>query len=483
MSESKNTSIYWGVLGFLAIVVVGYLVYDYFSRPHSPCETIFEQTSMQFQLKLKQLDTEGGVVLGRQQVQDLTENAQITALNLKTCCIVLNSGNVNPDQFLQCQNAGRNYDAKLDDVIAQVSQFRLAEKAGDSAAVDSLRRKMEETLQEARGITRSLRRQVEELVPDPPPPPPPPVPSPMDDVGPTPSEKPGADMPAIDESHLPVDAPTVELEPEGDPVSAIQISSSPVSNIVVTPFTRFERPEIEEILIVSAGTNLRSFTPVQRASEFGKAMLVEPGSYDIVLDVAGQSMVRLVEGLELGDAQKAIVDPNPLISFILPENLTLDGFPPVAEVFLMDAGTVISGSFYKKQSVNGTGVPIITIAGSYDVYVEPSGGRFFKLIAGIDLGVGRGVSIDIGDYAAVIVYADPKIEGFELKSIYAVEAGTDIKQSHRPVQDANRFGQPLMVPANGSYDIVLEPVNGRRVRVERGVAPTAGRITYIDPNS
>jgi len=477
MSESKNTSIYWGVLGLLAVVVIGYLAYDYLSRPQGPCETIFEQTSMQFQLKLERLDSEGGVVLGRQQVQDLTENAQITALNLKTCCIVLNSGNVNPDQFLQCQNAGRNYEAKLDDVITQVAQFRSAESAGDSAAVDMLRRKMEETLQEARGITRSLRRQVAELAPDPA------VSLPMDNVAPTSGEEPGVDMPAIDESPLPVDAPAVELEPEGDSASAIQITSSPVTNIVVTPFTRFERPEIEEILIVPAGTNLRSFTPVQRASEFGKTMLVEPGSYDIVLDVAGQSMVRLVEGLEIGEAQKATVDPNPLISFILPENLKLDGFPPVAEVFLMDAGTVISGYFHKKQSVDGTGIPIITNAGSYDVYVEPSGGRFFKLIAGLDVGVGRGVSIDIDDNAAVIVYSDPKLEGFELKSIYAVEAGTDIKQSHRPVQDAKRFGEPLMVPANGSYDIVLEPVNGQRVKVERGVEPTAGKITYIDPNS
>ena len=106
---------------------------------------------------------EGGMVLGRQQVQELSDNAQVTALNLKTCCIVLNSGAVNPDQFLQCQNAGRDYQARLDDVVRQISSARAAQEKGDQTALEELRRSLAATLDEARAISGQLRQTVSEI--------------------------------------------------------------------------------------------------------------------------------------------------------------------------------------------------------------------------------------------------------------------------------------------------------------------------------
>jgi hypothetical protein len=61
-------------------------------RTLSPCDTIFEQTSARLSTKLNLVEVDGEVVIGNEKIQELSEAAQVTVLNLKTCCIVLNAG-------------------------------------------------------------------------------------------------------------------------------------------------------------------------------------------------------------------------------------------------------------------------------------------------------------------------------------------------------------------------------------------------------
>ena len=477
MSESKSSNLIWGVLALIGLTVVVYLIYEFAVKKTNPCESIFEQTAIQFDLKLKHLATEGEIVLGRQQIQELSDNAQITALNLKTCCIVLDAGKVNPEQFLQCQNAGRDYDEKLDSIVKQISKAEKAEVSGDQEALQALKVSINATLQEAKQISSQLRSKVSEVKPKL-------TNKELGEVsapiakGPTPKKQAvSSELAAIEPV---VEQPGVVLENDlKDPSQAIKVTKSVLPTISVLPITRFSQPRIKEVLIVKTGTKLRSFVPAQRADNFNVPMVVEPGSYDIILDPDGQSMVRLVEGLEIKSSQKITIDPNPLLNFILPRPLTLEGFPPLTKSFLMPAGSKLSGFFYQKQSSKQMGQPLLIEAGHYDVYAEPAGGSFISLAKNVEVNSGLGVEIDTNANVGAIVYDDPRIEGFEVKSIYIVSAGTDISRRHTIIQQVKQFGAPLLVAAGGRYDLVLKPVSGSAVKVQQDVSPSAGQILHF----
>lgn len=109
-----------GVVGALFSFVLIYLAYDYSTVHSSPCESIFQQTSVGLSTRISLLKTEGEISIGREPLVDLTERAQMTALNLKTCCTVLEAGKLNPEQFLQCKAKTRSYERKLDEIVALV---------------------------------------------------------------------------------------------------------------------------------------------------------------------------------------------------------------------------------------------------------------------------------------------------------------------------------------------------------------------------
>ena len=106
---------------FLLIALL-YLGYDLAKAKISPCEAIFQETSLGLKTKISFLKTEGELEIGREQLTDLDERAQMTALNLKTCCTVLDAGRLDPEQFLQCKGSARTYEASLSDIANLVRQ-------------------------------------------------------------------------------------------------------------------------------------------------------------------------------------------------------------------------------------------------------------------------------------------------------------------------------------------------------------------------
>ncbi len=79
----------------------------------APCDSIFQQTALNLSTKIAFLETEGEVALGRTAVADLSERAQMAALNLKTCCTVLERGRIDPEGFLECKANARAYEDRL----------------------------------------------------------------------------------------------------------------------------------------------------------------------------------------------------------------------------------------------------------------------------------------------------------------------------------------------------------------------------------
>lgn len=108
------------VTGSLLVLALLYLGYDLLRTNLTPCEAIFQQTSVGLTTKVSFLKTEGELKIGREQLTELDERAQMTAINLKTCCTVLDAGRLDPEQFLQCKTNARDYEARVEDIVALV---------------------------------------------------------------------------------------------------------------------------------------------------------------------------------------------------------------------------------------------------------------------------------------------------------------------------------------------------------------------------
>lgn len=127
------------VFGGLAGMAVLYIGYDLIKTRMSPCESIFRQTAVSLSTKLKFLKAEGELAIGHDKMAELSERAQMTALNLKTCCTVLDAGRLNPEQFITCKSKARSYESRVDEIVTLVSPAKASakpiSKTGNSVSV------------------------------------------------------------------------------------------------------------------------------------------------------------------------------------------------------------------------------------------------------------------------------------------------------------------------------------------------------------
>lgn len=123
-----------GVVGAMAIMAGLYFSYDLAKAKLAPCEGIFQQASTKMSTKIKFLKAEGELKLGREKVAELSDRAQMTAVDLKTCCTVLDAGRINPEQFLECKSKARSFDARVEDIAALIRAALPATAAPGTAA-------------------------------------------------------------------------------------------------------------------------------------------------------------------------------------------------------------------------------------------------------------------------------------------------------------------------------------------------------------
>jgi hypothetical protein len=102
--------------------VLSYFIYDLSQGVLNPCESLFRQTQLSLSSKISWLKNAGDIQLKPEKLQELSERAQFVALNLKSCCLVLDSGKINAEEFLQCKSSAFNYEQGVDKVIANIKQ-------------------------------------------------------------------------------------------------------------------------------------------------------------------------------------------------------------------------------------------------------------------------------------------------------------------------------------------------------------------------
>jgi hypothetical protein len=120
-------------VAFGVLAVIALFIYFYFkNQPTGPCDSIFEQTAPKLAITLQHLKTNGGMVIGSQQVQDVAESAQRMGILCKTCCIAQVNGKINAEQYLACLNTTKDYETRIVQVASSVDQASIAKSRGDA---------------------------------------------------------------------------------------------------------------------------------------------------------------------------------------------------------------------------------------------------------------------------------------------------------------------------------------------------------------
>ncbi len=156
----KRLILFSALVGALAVPPLIYFVYDLVRTSLSPCESIYQQAAVSLKTKIKFVEAEGEVHVGKDKVDELSERAQMTALNLKACCTVLDAGRLDPEQFLQCKGSARQYQADLDRVVTLVKQAVAAEAEQLGDKVEQTARELTGAIETATATSQAFNRNI-----------------------------------------------------------------------------------------------------------------------------------------------------------------------------------------------------------------------------------------------------------------------------------------------------------------------------------
>lgn len=127
------------VVAALVVIVIVFLALPYVFS--SPCEKIFEQTSLTLSTKLDPINAKGEVLIGREKLQNLSDHSEMMAMTLKTCCIAHHEGRLGNDEFLSCNQSFKDVETDLAKVVTSLDEAARAKQEGK---VDVVNKKIED---------------------------------------------------------------------------------------------------------------------------------------------------------------------------------------------------------------------------------------------------------------------------------------------------------------------------------------------------
>ena len=143
--------------GFL---VVAYFGYDIF-RPK--CGEIFEQTALNVRAKAEIIKTKAELFIGKERVQELTSSSQKVGQHLKTCCTVLESGKLDPNQFQHCIEGAQNYETHLTKVVSSLAEAQTAMQQNKPDLVKAKVEQINTDLNTAKTSSEEFEKQVADI--------------------------------------------------------------------------------------------------------------------------------------------------------------------------------------------------------------------------------------------------------------------------------------------------------------------------------
>src|SRR5206468_10110671 len=94
----------------------------------SRCDSIFDQTADRVRADLEFIKVKGGLTLGAEKVQELTDSSQKVGLHLKSCCIAQEAKALNAEQFQACMSGAKDYQTQIIQVATNVKEAAAAEQ-------------------------------------------------------------------------------------------------------------------------------------------------------------------------------------------------------------------------------------------------------------------------------------------------------------------------------------------------------------------
>lgn len=413
-------------------VLLALIYFVYQGTGRSKCDSIFEQTADRLSGNLKFLNITGKLALGRETVQKLTEGSQKVALHLKTCCIAERAGTLNAGQFQVCMNGAKEYETKVVQVVTSIKEAKAAEE--------------QQKPELAREKTEQARKKANEAIDS------------------------GENFTKTTESPAPSPSAKEELQRPVIGGSAVQFEKSAVPAIVVEKFEA-SPDAFDQFHVVQAGTDLSGMYSVKYQPKPGSTVVVEPGTYDIVVRTKGGGTFLLAGNVEIKDGTIARINPNPVLGSIVIDPLTRKEFPEIKEVILFDSGT--TGRRLIRQRTDKPGAMLPIPAGTYDVECKTADGSEFILVKNVSVKANESKRITTDNEIAGFIVNDPKVSGLEVEAIYALRAGTN-----EIAGESKHFGEPILIYAGEAYDIALKQ-SGGLARIKSNVTANRGALTQI----
>jgi len=443
------------------LLVIIYFVYQGLIR--SKCDSIFEQTENRLRGNLEFIKIKGELVLGREKVQELSEGPQKVALHLKTCCIAQEARRMKTDEFQVCINGAKDYETKIVQVETNIKEVKAAEEQQNPELAKQKTEQAKEAANEAISTEKNLgnivaeEQQKLELAKQK-----------TEQAKETTNE--GISTEKILDNTTVVLSPTPPVKPPPIVTSPVKFEKSSMPAITIE---KFDGPPdaLDEFHIVKAGTDLGGMYQIKYKPKPDTALVVGPGTYDVVAKTSGGGTFLLLGNVEVKDGTMARINPNAVLGSIVLDPLTRKGFPEIKEVTVFNAGK--TGFRLIRQRTEKPGAMLPIIAGTYDVECKTADGSEFVLVKNIPVRARESKRIITDNEIAGFVVYEPKISGLDVEAIYVLRAGTN-----EIAAQSKHFGSPIMVYAGESYDIVLKQ-SGGLTPIKRNVTPTRGALTEV----
>ena len=149
---------------FLVLIVVGYLIYANLVQKSNPCASLFDQTTLSIEEKIKILREKGDAILGRDQIQKVSDQALQIKADLKTCCILFHDDKIAFEEFVKCQDDFNQYERNIDRLAHLVVQTQVAKKQGRYDLVNLRINHIERNIRDLGVISDQFKAQIKSLM-------------------------------------------------------------------------------------------------------------------------------------------------------------------------------------------------------------------------------------------------------------------------------------------------------------------------------
>ena len=148
----------------IVIVVLGYFTFKIVGPYINPCESMVQETSTSLNANLQFIKSNASFTLNENKLNNLSDQTELTAYNLKSCCIGGTKGLFKEDgSFAKCLKDANSYNNKLQVAIDYIQLGEAARENGNNQAEQENAQKVNQVLGYSYQLERSYNNAADAL--------------------------------------------------------------------------------------------------------------------------------------------------------------------------------------------------------------------------------------------------------------------------------------------------------------------------------